>query len=215
MSAGLLPLSLALLATVVFVAAYLVIVRPWQLRWGSRDEELARGMPGDEVVARPTFDATRAVTVEAPAGAIWPWIVQMGIERAGWYSYDWIDNLGRRSAERILPEFQDARVGQLVPMSPNQKHGLWVKDFSENQWMLWWDKKGEASWCWELYPEGAGGTRLITRVRIRYHWLSPAILFHLLFDVGDIVMMRKCMLGIRRRAETHARSSATEANAAP
>jgi hypothetical protein len=132
------------------------------------------------------------------------------MKRAGWYSYDWIDNLGRRSAERILPEFQHLAVGDLVPISPGQKYGFWVKDFVENEWMLWWDKQGDVTWFWGLYPQGDGNTRLITRLRIRYRWLSPTILFNLVLDVGDIVMMRKCMLGIKRRAETLARSSESE-----
>ena len=185
---------------------YLFIIRPWQLRWGATDEELAAIMPGDEIVSQPDFNATRGVTVNAPPETIWPWIVQMGTKRAGWYSYDWIDNLGRRSAERILPEFQDIKVGHLVPMSPDQKYGFWVKDFVRDQWMLWGDKEGDVTWCWGIHPLGKTQTRLITRIRVRYRWLSPGILLNLLIDVGDIVMMRKCMLGIKNRAENLARS---------
>ncbi|MDA8216294.1 MAG: hypothetical protein M0Z94_01605 [Dehalococcoidales bacterium] len=158
-------------------------------------------MPGDEVVARPTFNATRAVTVEARPEAIWPWLVQIGCQRAGWYSYDLVDNLGSPSAERIIPELQHLEVGDLVPMSPDGKQGLWVKALEPNRWMLWGDDKGDTSWFWGLFPMDRGRTRLITRVRMRYNWLSPWILFNLLLDVGDVVMMRKCMLGIKRRAE--------------
>lgn len=158
-------------------------------------------MPGDEVVERPTFNATRAVTVNAAPAAIWPWLVQMGAKRAGWYSYDWIDNLGRHSSEQILPEYQDLAVGDLIPMSPDGKMGLWLKAWQPPSWMVWWDKKGDTTWVWGLYPQAHGATRLITRVRMRYEWRPPVILFDLLLDVGDIVMMRKCMLGIKRRAE--------------
>src|SRR3712207_9232668 len=69
-------------------ATYLLYIRPRQLRWGATDEELERPMPGDEVVEHPTFNATRAVTIEARPEEIWPWIVQIGTSRAGWYSYD-------------------------------------------------------------------------------------------------------------------------------
>lgn len=86
-------------------------------------------------------------------------------------------------------------------MSPNGKAGQWVKAFEPNQWMLWGDKRGDATWCWGIYPQGTGQTRLISRVRLHYHWLSPSILFDVLLDVDDIVMMRKCMLGIKQRAE--------------
>jgi hypothetical protein len=162
-------------------------------------------MPGDDVVERPTFNATRAVTVAARPADIWPWLVQMGLHRAGWYSYDWIDNLGRSSAERIIPELQDVHVGDFLPMNPNGKVGVWVKDFDPERWLLWWDKKGDMTWLWHLDPLDAQHTRLISRVRGRYHWTSPGILFSLLVDVGDVIMMRKCMLGIKRRAEREAR----------
>lgn len=196
------PVIIALAATAA-LAAYLRVIRPWQLRWGATDDEVARPMPGDDVVARPTFNATRAVTIGARPEDIWPWLAQVGIHRAGWYSYDWIDNLGRPSAERILPEFQNLKVGDLIPISPDGKQGLWVKDLEPDRWMLWWDKEGKVTWYWGLYPLGEDHARLITRVRMRYDWLSPSILFNLALDVGDIVMMRKCMLGIKRRAETH------------
>ena len=150
------------------LAAYLLLIRPRQLRWGAADEEVARALPGDDVVERPTFSATRAVTIAARPNQIWPWLVQMGFHRAGWYSYDWIDNLGRRSAERIIPELQHLRVGDLIPMSPGGKFGVWVKDFEPNRWLLWWDKTGTTTWLWVLDPVDETRTRLISRVRMRY-----------------------------------------------
>ena len=190
-----------LLVGVATLALYLLFIRPWQLRWGATDEEVARSMPGDDVVKHPTFNATRGVTINARPKDIFPWLAQIGIKRAGWYSYDWIDNLGKPSAQRIIPELQRLEVGDLIPMSPNGKMGLWVKDLELNRWLLWWDKKGNTTWYWGLYPLDESHTRLITRVRMRYHWLSPSIFFCLLLDVGDIVMMRQCMLGVKRRAE--------------
>jgi hypothetical protein len=126
----------------------------------------------------------------------------MGIGRAGWYSYDIVDNLGRPSARRILPEWQNIKIGDLVPMSPVGEMGLYVRAFEPNRWLLWDDKgQGKTTWVWRLYPIDDRSTRLISRVRLRYDWLSPSILFNLLLDVGDIVMMRKCMLGIKERSE--------------
>jgi hypothetical protein len=187
--------------------AYLRFIRPWQLRWGATDEEVACAMSGDDVVKHPTFNATRAVTIQARPEEIWPWLVQIGVTRAGWYSYDWLDNLGKPSAQRILPQFQHVAVGDLVPISPDGKQGMRVKDFEPNQWMLWWDKKGDVTWYWGLYPQDDSQTRLITRVRMYYRWLSPTILFSLLVEFSDIVMMRKCMLGIKRRAEQSRRQT--------
>jgi len=68
--------------------------------------------------------------------------------------------------------------------------------------MLWWDRKGEATWAWGLYPQSERHTRLISRLRMRYAWISPMIIYYLIQDVGNIVMMRKCMLGIKQRAES-------------
>ena len=182
-------------------AAYLHFIRPWQLRWGATDEELKRPMPGDEIVTRPTFNATRAVTIWARPEEVWPWIVQMGVTRAGWYSYDLLDNLGRPSARGIFPQLQNPMIGDVIPMSPDGKQGMYVKDFEQDRWMLWWDGKGGMSWSWGLYPVDEGHTRLITRVRLRYKWLSPSILFDILVEFTDIIMMRKSMLGIKERAE--------------
>jgi hypothetical protein len=191
------------IASILFVLAlvYLTRVRPWQLRWGATDDEIKRAMPGDDIVGQPSFNATRAVTIHAPAEHIYPWIVQMGVTRAGWYSYDLLDNLARPSAETILAQHQTIHVGDVIAMSPDGKQGMRVKDFRKNKWMLWWDKIGDSSWVWEIYAEGEAHSRLVTRVRVKYRWFSPAILFHLLIEFFDIVMMRKSMLGIKRRAE--------------
>ncbi len=189
------------LGSIAVLTTYLHLIRPWQLRWGATDDEVARPLPGDGDVSLPTFNATRAVTIIAPPEAIWPWLVQMGIGRAGWYSYDWLDNLGRPSAERIMPEFQHLAVGDLIPVSPDGKAGQWVRAFEPYRWMLWGDKPGDSTWYWGIEPLDKQHTRLLTRVRMRYRWNSPLLLFNPLVEFTDIVMMRKCLLGIKRRAE--------------
>ena len=185
-----------------FLILYLAFLRPWQLRWGSTNMEIERPMPGDDIVEKPSFNANRAVTINAPAQNIYPWIVQMGVNRAGWYSYDLLDNLGKRSAETILLEHQNIKKDDLIPMSPDGKQGLYVKDFRNNEWILWWDKVGDSTWTWGIYPDGNSRTRLVTRVRVKYKWLSFVILFNLIIEFFDIIMMRKCILEIQRRAET-------------
>jgi hypothetical protein len=188
---------------VAAVGIYIVVFRPRQLRWGATDGEVARPMPGDEIVARPLFNATRAVTIEARPEEVWPWLAQIGYGRAGWYSYDILDNLSRRSAEQILPEFQHLEPGDLIPLGPGEESGLFVKDLRPNEWMIWWDPKRQAtSWVWGLYPVDSGQTRLISRVRMDYRrGLSNFIFGLLLIEPADFPMMRKCMLGIKRRAE--------------
>ncbi|MDQ3855589.1 MAG: SRPBCC family protein [Chloroflexota bacterium] len=191
----------AVVGVAASVGLYLRFFRPWQLRWGATDEEVARPMPGDEIVQRPSFNATRAVTVHASSEEIWPWLVQMGCRRGGWYSYDLLDNLGRPSAEQIIPELQQMEPGDLVPMSPDGKQGIRVRNLQPYEWMLWASDDGNTTWCWGLYPVGEFATRLVTRIRMRYDWTSPAILFGLLVEFADILMMRKCLFGIKRRAE--------------
>jgi len=192
--------SRLLLALGIAAGLYFLVYRPLQLDWGASRGEIDGALPGDEVVGAPSFVATRAVTVRAPAERIWPWLVQMGHTRAGWYSYDLVDNLARASAGSILNQFQDLRPGDLVPVSPDGQAGFRVKAMGEPHWMLWGDDADRLSWVWSLQP-AEDGTRLITRVRLRYTWRWPAILMELALDAGDFPMMRQCMLGIRDRAE--------------
>lgn len=131
--------------SVLGLFVYLVFVRPWQARWGATDEEVARRLPGDDVVPRPSFNATRAITIAAPPEAVWPWILQIGSRRAGWYSLDWLDNAGIPSTDRIIPELQCMDVGDFVPMTPDGKNGMWVKECDPNHFMLWWDKKATST----------------------------------------------------------------------
>ena len=190
--------------------AFFGIYRPWQLRWGATDDEVKSELPGDHIVRHPVFDATRAVTVNARPQDIWPWIVQLGFNRAGWYTYDLLDNFGRRSAERIVPELQHLDVGDVVPLGPGKDAGPRVLEVEPARWTVWGDKTGQqASWTWVLSPRHDGSTRLLTRVRAPVSWRKPlTAVWLLLFEFADFPMMRKCMLGIKRRAEALQRSSA-------
>ena len=190
------------LFAVIVLVTYLLIIRPWHLTWGATDEELSRPMPGDEIVPNPSFNGTRAVTIEASPEDIWPWLLQMGYLRAGFYSYDSLDNKGIPSAERILPEYQNLKVGDEIPVG----EGAFVSIVSmePNRSMLWKFQAGawgNSTWAWGLYPEDDNHTRLITRLRIKYNWFSSSIFPMLMVDVVELVMMRKCLLGIKRRVE--------------
>ncbi len=184
---------------IMAVALLWLVYRPWALTWGATADEVARAMPGDEFVADATFSATRAVTIEAPPRQIWPWLVQIGYRRAGFYSYDRLDNDGIPSAERILPEYQDLKTGDPVPMAPGAVARVTVLD-PPRTLVLLFEVEGVwqgATWAWGLYPVGPKQTRLVTRLRVH----SEALVPNLFLDLGEIVMMRKCMLGIKRRAE--------------
>jgi hypothetical protein len=192
-------------AVVLAGAAFFALYRRWELNWGATREEIDRMMPGDDIVTRPMFNATRAVTIDATPKAIWPWLVQIGFGRAGWYSYDLFDNLGRHSATCIMPDLQHIAVGDLVPLGPGSESGLRVQDFEPNGWLVWWDRKTQlTTWAWALDPLSDGRTRLVTRVRARPSRRHPTTAWWLVVtEVADFPMMRKCMLGIKRRAEAH------------
>ena len=194
------------LAAGLAAGVYGLAVRPWHLRWGATDAELARSMPGDDLVDRPQLDATRAITIDAPPHEVWPWLVQMGgYTRAGWYSYDRIDNAGRPSAWRIHPELQHLEVGDILPTDPNGR-GFEVRAINpEQSLVLGIDAPDRAliSTAITLQPQPGGRTRLVIRLRQRApSWRGWPFLAAM--DIGDFVMMRRTLLGLRARAEhTH------------
>jgi proline iminopeptidase len=109
----------------VCVGAYALVVRPRMLRWGAVDEELRQPYPGADLIPGGRRGATMAVTIDAPPSRVWPWLLQMGCNRAGWYSWDRLDNGGRASAERIHPEWQELRLGDRLASTP--KGNAWFE----------------------------------------------------------------------------------------
>jgi hypothetical protein len=197
------PVIVVVLGLILLCLIYIFAIRPWILTWGATREEIRRALPGDDLVVKPHFIATRAVTIQAPAAEVWKWIIQIGSARAGWYSLDWIDNAGVPSSRELLPEFQKIELDYFIPFTPDQKNGMWVQAYREPEYILWWDKKGQGTWGWYLSQEKEGTTRLVTRLRTSYDFSFPWVIYYSLYDFGDIIMMRKCMLGIKERAEQH------------
>ena len=204
-----LPLSLVAAVAVAAAAslAYLRIFRAWQLHWGATAQEVRRVLPGDDLVPDPTFNATRAITIAAQPDHIWPWLLQVGVKRAGWYSYDLLDNLGRPSAREIIPTLQQVAVGDVVPLSPDGKQGVHILALDLPRSMTW-GTLPDTTWLWFLEAQADGTTRLITRIRARYRWLSPTIVFSMLVEFADIWMIRRMLLNVRERAEALARAEA-------
>jgi hypothetical protein len=178
------------------VALFCFVYRPWQLNWGATGDEVNRPMPGDEIVERPTFNATRAVTVDAPPERIWPWIVQVGYGRAGFYSWDILDNDGISSAERIMHEYQGLKVGDLVPLD-RESNARVAEMEPPRHLLLVFPPATAATWAWGLCPIDSTRTRLVTRLRVR----ADNVTTRLMLDTFEIVMMRKHLVGIKRRAE--------------
>jgi len=178
------------------------LYRRWHLRWGATPAEVASPLPGDRLMPGAQYKSTRAINIDAPPEAVWPWLVQVGCLRAGWYSNDLLDNLAHPSATVIVPELQHIEVGQWVPMSPkpSDRSGLKVHSFAANRWLLW--TTPDSTWSWQLTPTD-NGTRLIARINARYDWRHPlfALLGILLMEFGDFAMLRRMLRGIKIRAE--------------
>ena len=183
------------------LAAYARLVRPRALCWGATAEEAARPLPGDQVVAKADYVATRAITIDAPPDQVWPWLVQIGSGRDGWYTYDRIDNATVLSATEIIPELQQLQVGDLIPMVAGKDIGVRVKELEPDRRMLWWDEQGEYSWEWLLEPIDQHTTRLLQRLRVTRHPWTRKMLYELVAANGDVVMQRKLLRGIKQRAE--------------
>jgi hypothetical protein len=182
------------------VALYLALLRRPLLTWGATDEEAASRLPGDELLEAADGVSTRAIDVDAPASAVWPWLVQMGPSpRAGAYTYDWIENLlglDMHSADRVLPEFQHPEVGETISLGPNRMRLERV----EAERVLAW-RSGDGNWVWTfVLSEHGGRTRLISRNRFRLATLGARIGMAPM-EPASLVMERRMLLGIKDRAE--------------
>jgi hypothetical protein len=185
-------------------AAYVLFFRRWCLTWGARDDEVAAKLPGDELLPGADLVSTRAITVDAPPEAIWPWLVQMGSGRGGAYTYDWIENLfglNMHSADEILPEYQHIAVGDKLPMGPDGP-AMTVEVLDPRRTLA--VRIADQNWVWifALMPEGES-TRLISRNRIVTSALSPVgrLSYTVFMEPGSLVMERKMLLGLKQRAE--------------
>jgi hypothetical protein len=198
------------------------MLRSWYNRWGATGDEVARTLPGDELVPAPCQGYTRAITVRAEPGCVWPWLAQMGQGRGGLYSYEALENLAGcriRNADRILPQFQDLQAGDLVRLGrPGYPcFRVWSLEPLRFLVLVAADPKTEqivdlapmpkaysaATWQFYLDERGDGTTRLLTRQRLAYS-RDLAVMWRLVEPV-DFVMGRKMLLGIKARVEAAAR----------
>jgi hypothetical protein len=202
------------------LATYVKVIRPWHLTWGATAAEAERQLPGDDILPDPKIRATHAVTIHAPASAVWPWLVQIGQGRAGFYSYDWIENLmrlGIHSSDEILPEFQQLGVGNVLPLAPNG-FGPEVAILEPHRVLVLRGdtripgpmpvptmKPGDylaVLWGFYLEPVDGSTTRLIERFQMDYN-PSPlnAAIYRGFLEPGSFVMEQKMLRGIKARAE--------------
>jgi len=198
---------------------YSILLRRPILDWGATHAEATARLPGDELLEDADGVATRAITIEAPASAVWPWIAQMGPSpRGGAYTYDWIENLlglNMRSVDRVLPQYQRPQLGDTLGFGNNSMRFERVEP--ERVLAI---RSADRNWVWSfVLHEDQGRTRLISRNRFRLSSLAAKIGM-IPMEPASLLMERKMLRGIKQRAERlaaaerkHAQSDA-EADAA-
>jgi hypothetical protein len=203
--------------------AYLRFIRPLYRQWGATGEEIARVMPGDDIVEHPDMVETFAITIKARPADIWPWLVQIGYKRGGMYSYTWLEKLmgvPMSNADCIIPEFQELHVGDVIVYGPQGPY-LPVREVRPNHVFIlgsYDPASGGGITTFALDELDQERTRLVMRDRTHWpNWTLRGILskppsgqrlrdllIYLFFELGQFIMMRKMLLGIKQRAEqTH------------
>jgi hypothetical protein len=170
--------------------------------------EAMRSLPGDELVADARIRWNHAITIRARPADIWPWLVQMGCRRAGWYSYDGLDNGGVPSAERIVPELQRVQVGDIFPMTPKAQDRFAVRVAGPGRALVLGDDAGQMSWAFVLEPAGETSTRLITRSRGTIDRLALGLMLKVCWHPLDVGMQRRQLLNLKRLVKTAPRRTA-------
>ena len=208
----------------IAIVLYVRFLRPWYLRWGATEEEVEQSMPGDEEIAQANYQSTRAITINVQADSIWPWQVQMGQGRGGFYTYTWLENLvGLRisNVDEAVAEFQHLKVGDVIPLEP-EGSGYRVASINPNQLLVLIIRatdggvmgsvmkqgKGASTWVFLLRELDSEHTRLIVRWRAQWKptLKTPLLVFiRLLLAPIEFVMERKMLLGIKKRAERTSR----------
>jgi hypothetical protein len=189
----------------------------WMRRWGVTDDDLLRSLAGDDIVANPRWTMTLATTIDARPHLVWPWLAQLGYRRGGLYSYDWLDRLfgilDRPSADRILPEFQGLKTGDVIPLGAGPDWPVALAEPNRTLVIAPSAPGFTVSWAFVLESAADGTTRLVTRSRADYATTPATSLYPLLLTPIAFAMTRKMLLGIKERAERLAGAGIAEASA--
>lgn len=190
-----------LLAVAGFLTGYLAVLHPWMNRWGALSHEISAALPGDSAASGMQIASTRGVSIQAPPEQVWPWVVQLGQERAGFYSNDWLENLALadiHNADQLRPEWQTRRLGDKVFGAGGS---LYKQDAF---WRIGYYEAGRALYLWGpivVLPDGQGGTRLLARSFTAPQTPGARLLSAFTYDWIHFVMERGMLLGIKARAE--------------
>jgi hypothetical protein len=200
-------------------AAYVLVLRPRLLRWGASTEELRAVFPGADLIAGGERGSTMAVTIDAPASRVWPWLVQMGCDRAGWYSWDRLDNAGVASAQEIHAEWQHIDVGDRLASTPSGSAWFEVAAVEPERFLALrtrLDLRGrpftavgtrprhyvDSLWGFLLTELPSGRTRLVVS---GYAASSPRVLTaigdFLFWEAAHWIMQARQLTNLKRRAE--------------
>ena len=195
----------AFLLVVVLAVSSWFPIRRWFGHWGTTPADLSRVMSGDAAIVNPTYATTLAITVRARPEDIWPWLVQMGYQRGGLYSDDWLDRLfgylDGPSSNRILPEFQHLAVGDEIPIGRGS--GFPVTAIEPYRALVLGGKGEGFQWVWQfgLYPLDENRTRIVSRNSVRVPSTLGSWLFLRVIEPAAFLMTRRMLLGLKRRAE--------------
>ena len=185
------------------VVLYALWIRPRLLTWGATGDETTRAYPGDELVPDPDGGATMATTLPAPPEKVWPWLVQMGGDRGGWYSWDWLDNNGEPSADRIVPEWQSLEQGHHLYRAPDGPSRFIVCVLRANRTLVLrgdYSEHIDGIWGFHLRPAPGERTRLVARTRNRAARPRPVMrLIGLLWEPVHFIMQTRQFQNLRTR----------------
>lgn len=199
-------LGVGIIATTIALSP---LLRPWYARWGATATETSRTLPGDDRVPHPRLTTTRAITIDAPPDQVWPWVIQIGQGRGGFYSYDLLENLAGcaiHSADRLLPAYQSLHPGDVVRLGPEGYPFFTVVDCQPAQWLVLLagdtqtQQSVQSSWAFVVEPHGTQAMRLLVRTRTDYApGYRNTLIWRVLTDPIQFAMERRMLLGIKAR----------------
>lgn len=198
-----------LLAVSLLGPLYWLVIRRWMASWGATDAELVKPLPGDELVPDAQSVVTHTITIDAPPGAVWPWLLQLGQERGGFYSYQRLENLigcQIHNVYQIDPELQITAVGERVSLGATDDYPHYIVNAIERGRalvLLGEDPTLRTTWQYVLEPTGSGQTRLLIRSRFaRSPGFSTWLIYGVIMPPLHFIMERQMMRTVKRLAES-------------